>query len=88
MSLIRKAVGQTCINILVKIKISTKFIPSFGVIVVSQEVEKKFEKDTVFIPEVCSVLLQKSAVEISEVHSRNFRSAQKITYLLRTGILF
>ena len=78
MSLITKTVGQTWIKITVNIKISTKFIPSFEVIVVSGEVQKKFEKGAVIIAEVRSVVLQKSAVEISEVHSKNFRSAQKI----------
>ena len=78
MSLITKVVGQISIKTPINIKISTKFIPSFEVIVVSREVQKKFEKGAVIIPEVRSVVLQKSLVEISEVHSRNFRSVQKM----------
>ena len=38
----------------------------------------KLEMDTVIIPEMRSVILPKRAVEISEGHSRNFRSTQKI----------
>ena len=64
MSLITKTVGQTWIKITANIKISTKFIPSFEVIVVSGEMQKKFEKGAVIIAEVRSVVLQKSAVEI------------------------
>ena len=59
-------------------KIPAKFIPSFKIILVSREVREKFDEGAVIIPEVRSVVLQKSAVEISEVQSRNFRSAQKI----------
>ena len=78
MSLITKVVAQISIKTPVNIKISTKFIPSFEVIVVSLEVQKKFGTGTVVTPVVRSVVLQKSVVEISEVRSRNFRNVQKI----------
>ena len=78
MSLITKVVAQISIKTPVNIKISTKFIPSFEVIVVSLEVQKKFGTGAVVTPVVRSVVLQKSVVEISEVHSRNFRNVQKI----------
>ena len=78
MSLITIAVCQLCIKVPVGIKISTKFIPGFEVIVVSRKVQMKLEMDAVIIPKVRSVILQKRAVEISEGHSRNFRSTQKI----------
>ena len=66
--------------------ILTKFIPSLEVIPVPREVPEKLEKGVVIVPEVCSVVLQKSAVEISEVHSKNFRSAQKI--LKKCALIF
>ena len=40
--------------------------------------QEKFKKGAVIIPEVCSVVLKKSSVEISEVHFSNFRNVQKI----------
>ena len=55
--------------------IPTKFISGFKLIVKSREVREISEKGSVIILEVHSVVLQKSAVEISEVHTRNFRSA-------------
>ena len=74
MLLITKAVGQTYIKIAANIKISTKVIPSFEVIVVSREVQDKFEKGEVIIAEVSSVVLQKSAVEILGVRKTYIRS--------------
>ena len=74
MSLITKVVGQNCIKIPVNIKLLIKFIPSFEVIVVSREVQNKFEKGEVIIPEASSVVLQKSVVEILEVRKGYIRS--------------
>ena len=55
--------------------IPTKFFSDFKLIVISREVREISEKGAVIVLEVHSVVLQKSAVEISEVHTRNFRSA-------------
>ena len=74
MLLITTPVVQTYIKIPVNIKISTKVIPSFEVIVVSREVQNKFEKGEVIIPEASSVVLQKSVVEILEVRKGYIRS--------------
>ena len=58
--------------------ITAKFIPSFDIIDVSREKQEKLEKGGVIIPEVCSIVLKKGSVEVSEVRSRNFRNMQKI----------
>ena len=58
--------------------LSTKFISRFKTIIVSPEVREKFEKGAFIIPEVRSVVPHRSAVENSEMRSRNFRSAQMI----------
>ena len=48
--------------------------------------QEKFKKGAVIIPEVCSVVLKKSSVEISEVHFRNSRNVQKI--LKKCALIF
>ena len=58
--------------------ISTKIISRFKTIIVSWEVQERFEKGAFIIPEVRSVVPHRSAVENSEMRSRNFRSAQMI----------
>ena len=72
MTLITNTVGQTCIKIPTNIKISTKFILSFEVVVVSREAQK----GAVIIPEVLSAFLQMSAVESSEVQVKFYKCAE------------
>ena len=76
MTLITNTVGQTYIKIPTNIKISTKFILSFEVVVISREAQKKFEKGAVIIPEVLSAFLQMSAVESSEVQVKFYKCAE------------
>ena len=48
--------------------------------------QEKLEKGRRIVPEVCSVVLKKSSVEISEVHFRNFRNVQKV--LKKCALIF